>query len=183
LRNKVYEYVIGGNDITPTCPNKTNNRIKLFSRPSNSNEKPTVKAWKNLSSLTCVCYQLREETSVLRFQLNTFINESGDIFGSFLWQLKETYAGNISKVSFRVQDMQRFNTRWECTPSAEYLKYAPGLTTIIATPEVCPGWVAILEKYAEGRELTLVDETKYPTGTVCGCSDCKIVHQGTYWTN
>jgi hypothetical protein len=38
LRNRVYEYAIGGNEIMPTCSKKTNYKIKLFSRPSNTNE-------------------------------------------------------------------------------------------------------------------------------------------------
>jgi hypothetical protein len=48
--------------------------------------------------------------------------------------------------------------RYTTTQSADYMDRCTNLTTIVFTASVCPGWKAILEKYAEKRGLTLIDE-------------------------
>jgi hypothetical protein len=192
LRNRVYEYAIGGNEITPMRPNKTNLNTKLFARPSNSNEEPTAKAWKNLFSLARTCRQLRKETSVLRFQLNTFVNDSCEIFSSFLWQLRPAYKDNIVEVSVRFKHEQMFAMRYTTTQKADYMDRCSSLTTIISTASVCNGWKAILAKYSEKRGLTLIDELEDSDSEPdsdsdesmkrCPCQECEsVTHESLWW--
>jgi hypothetical protein len=189
LRNKVYEYAIGGNEITPACPNKTNWKIKLFSCPANTDEEPTAKAWKNLFSLARTCRQLRKETPVLRFQLNTFVNDSCEIFSGFLWQLKPAYKDNIAEISVRFKHAQEFAMRRTATQSADHLDRCSRLSTIISTASVCPGWKAILEKCAEKRRLTLIDELEdFDSDSDdgmdrCPCQGCQSVTEESLWWN
>ncbi|KAF1912565.1 hypothetical protein BDU57DRAFT_417852, partial [Ampelomyces quisqualis] len=69
LRNRIYEYAIGGNEVRRVS--KWFGSWMVFETTSDCCGTYSSEAWEALNNLPRVCRQLRGETRVLPFRLNT----------------------------------------------------------------------------------------------------------------
>ncbi|KAJ4313130.1 hypothetical protein N0V94_007109 [Neodidymelliopsis sp. IMI 364377] len=84
IRNRMYEYALGGNDLVPMESNikGTGFSFYLTSGPTNCAE-PSRQHWLGLCSLPATCRDLRLETKTLPLSLNMFQWENN--FTTCLW--------------------------------------------------------------------------------------------------
>jgi hypothetical protein len=173
----IYEYAIGGNEISAIHDYENSLYFDLHYSPYNSTAKDPLQAWESLFSLSLVCHQLRRETKLLPYQLNVFNNTFGAEFDDFLSQLKDEYKRAITTVSFGFKV-------WCDLPSIMHeftvpcqLDECTGLTTVISVVTLHDVQKRMVKDYAEERGLKLLieDEGITSAGFLNG-----MYYDGTY---
>jgi hypothetical protein len=92
----IYEYAIGGHEIVPVKTDSGGVRkITMHARVCADGAERSTEAWANLLSTSLVCKQLRSETALMPFKLNT-ITDPTHCLRDFLVQLKPTYKDQIT---------------------------------------------------------------------------------------
>jgi hypothetical protein len=162
LRDMIYDYAIGGEEVRPKYSCSWNKiSINLMSRPSGSDALYTGEAWKNLFILSHVCRQLRLETLCLPFTLSVF-NIVGCNFGYFLIDLKVAFKESITTVSFGTDYINDLREAEENMVPDE-LDECINLKTVILKAGLYVWEKTLIKDWAEERDMKLVDEAEKGT--------------------
>jgi hypothetical protein len=105
LRDEIYKYAIGGNQITVCHPDAYYPRFIVRAGAYNEGS-ATMAKWKELFDLSLTCRQLNAETKDLPYKLSVWANYLGKEFGDFLSQLKQSKKQAITTISFRFPSHQ-----------------------------------------------------------------------------
>lgn len=108
LRNKIYEFAIGGNDVgfIPTVESEESDesdeseKFTTMASPCRSDVKFTMAAWNQIFYLSRVCRQIHQETKVLPFRLDRFVVHAGYEIGPFLKTMESYKKQNITTIAF-----------------------------------------------------------------------------------
>ena len=160
LRNKIYEYALGGNLISPFYLGDDDTVFFLRSAQyGNPQDQSTEEAWAKLFNLSKVCRQLYQETKLLPYKLNVFNICLGGAFGSFLSQLKDVNKKAITTVSFGFMSwVETDPIIYPCTVPKE-LEECTGLTTAISIITLDACQKKMVADFAKARGLKLVVES------------------------
>ncbi|KAJ4372367.1 hypothetical protein N0V83_004141 [Neocucurbitaria cava] len=103
LRNRIYEYALGGHLVEPVCGLGRLETVKdcqLRYCPYESKKETDYKPWDELLALTYVCRQVNQEGRLLVFEINTFQVRKRIAFDAWLLYLKDDQKQAITSVSF-----------------------------------------------------------------------------------
>jgi hypothetical protein len=133
LRDEIYRYAIGGNEITIFHPGPNVRSFIVYAGVYNDRAQTNAK-WNELFGLSLTCRQLNVETKLLPYQLNVWANVLGTEFGDFLSQLKANKQQAITTISFGFSSYQSPDILDWCEPYTlpKQLKDCTGLKTIIS---------------------------------------------------
>jgi hypothetical protein len=155
LRNRIYEFAIGGNDISIT-------RVVLLkpgpftprAARSGNDEDYTTARWGDLFALARTCRHLHEETHLLPFRLNTFIVTIGGETGPHLADLKSIQKQSITTIAL----MSKYSLGSTEDIIPRDLIECTGLKRVIARDLLYTGHRDMVRTFATDRNLELVVE-------------------------
>jgi hypothetical protein len=173
IRNCIYEYVIGGNEIIPACLRHLERSIVLLSRADDNWESPPMQP-SDIFNLSRVCRQLRIETHVLPFKLNVINNSLFDFhFASFLADLKPIYKQTITTIALGLGERTSSEASHYRNIWPEGMSECTSLTTIILKVALDHNHFIRLKGYAERNGLKLITgKSKGTPNLECTCSQC-----------
>jgi hypothetical protein len=159
LRNRIYEYAIGGNEVEPKFPSMHSFSFILHAGPYSETSGHGQTNWWELLCLSKSCKQLYKETRLLPWSLNIFRAPMGESFGQFLHQLKDWQKEAITTVSFGFKEYLDGTdprvTYDGIVPDGMYA--CTGLKTAIRMVTLGDSQKKLVEEFAELRELELID--------------------------
>jgi len=138
IRNQIYEYAIGGNTaftrysgfyMHPPGPFLT---LVGFRAP------PSSKTWCSLFNLKSVCRQLRAETRLLPYKLNTFNCSHESEFDVILDSLEDEKGNVITTISFGKTYKGYGQTHYIVFRVSKEIKQCKGLKSIISISTIGP---------------------------------------------
>jgi hypothetical protein len=160
LRDEIYKYAIGGNEITVCHPDAYYRRFIVRAGAYNEGSANMGK-WKELFDVSLACRQLNAETKDLPYKLSVWANHLGREFGDFLSQFKQSKKQAITTISFGFPSHQpSFVIDWEeLRTLPKELGECTGLKTVISRITLGAGRKRMVKEFAEARGLKLVYDT------------------------
>jgi hypothetical protein len=118
LRNKVYEYALGGWEIRiwydltykideSKQKSDSTGRVCAACRPASGVKKPWIRARKAVLNLPSVCRQLNAETKMLPFTLNDLGLQDDRYLDHFYYRLRETQRPHVARLRIFLGDFDR----------------------------------------------------------------------------
>jgi hypothetical protein len=127
IRNKIFEYALGGNLIEIVHTKRSSLAFKVISKTSSSE----VKAHLLLSLLT-VCRQIYYETATLAYSCNSFSFDDGDVLQEWCQGRKRAQLDAVETIVLNSYvDVLHL-------PVSTYTTKVPGLRTVVLWISTCP---------------------------------------------
>lgn len=153
LRNKIYEFAIGGNEVVFVHYEDTDTYTTKAS-PCNSDVKCTKSAWDRIFYLGRTCRQIHQETKLLPFRLNRFVVSVSDHNGPFLKSNGPFLKSLVPWKKHSITTIAFMSGTWYHSDDDSILRELDayqGLTTIISTDMLdSPDW-ACVEEFAKKK--------------------------------